>query len=121
MLKTVSLDGLVSQLLPSLCCLKLAFPSVLMFIRKYYGITINGKKTFIFHIFKICSKVTLSSLLNHFAPKTELCASFQLTDHKHSFNSSFHLFDITAHTVHYFSEVLDCKLPHGCSTNCVKQ
>lgn len=70
--KNVSLDGIASQLLPSLCCLKLAFPSVLIFIRKYYGIAINGKKTSTFSIFKFAQRVTFSSLLNHFAPKTEL-------------------------------------------------
>lgn len=70
---------------------------------------------------KYAQRVTFSSLLNYFAPRTELCASFQLADHRHSLNSNFHLFDITALMVHYFSEVLGCELLHACLTNCIKQ
>lgn len=48
---------------------------------------------------------TLSSLLNHFAPKTELCASSDwLISAFFSIPTSI---IITAHTVHYSSEVLD--------------
>lgn len=119
--QNVSLYGIVSQLLAFLYCLKLAFHFILVFIRKYYSIAINERKLSPLASLKFAQRVTLSSLLNYFAPRTELCTSFHLDDHKHSLNSNFHLFDITAHMVHYFPEVLDCELLHGCSTNCVKQ
>lgn len=85
---------------------KIGFPSVLMFIRNIMVLLHKWKNLSSFTSLNLL-KGTLLPLLNHFAPKTELCASFRLTDHKHSFNSNFHLFDITAHTVHYSSEVLD--------------
>lgn len=69
---------------------------------------------------KFARRISFSSLLGHFVPRTKLCALFQLADHKHSLNSNFHLFDITVHMVHYFSEVPDCELPRGCSTHCGK-
>lgn len=54
--KDVSLYGIVSELLASLYSLKSAFPFILIFIRKYFSIAINGQKTLTFSIFKICSE-----------------------------------------------------------------